>query len=107
KDSSYIVISKNNGGFVTVFNAQGAFVERVQLPAPHEAKLVTVDQASLPTSIQNYLNTTYPGYTFKQAFSATVNGVVQGYVVFISANNTRYAVEFDGSGTFIKAVTVR
>ena len=106
KDSSYVILSKNNGGFVTIFNAQGTFISRVQLPAPHDARLNPIDKGSLPSAILNYLTTTYPGYTFKQAFSATLNGTVKGYVVFINANNTRYAVEFDATGAFVKAVTI-
>lgn len=106
KDSSYVIISKDNGGYVTIFNAQGTFISRVQMPAPQDARLTSIDQGSLPTSVLNYLNTTYPGYTFKQAFSATLNGTLKGYVVFINANNTRYAVEFDATGAFLKAVTI-
>ena len=106
KDSSYIILSKDNGGFVTVFSAQGTFISRVQLPAPHDARLNPIDKGALPSSILNYLSTTYPGYTFKQAFSATLSGTVKGYVVFINANNTRYAVEFDATGAFVKAITI-
>lgn len=106
KDSSYIILSKNNGAFVTVFNAQGGFVSRVQLPSPQDAHLNPIDKGALPSSILNYLSATYPGYTFKQAFSATLNGTLKGYVVFINANNTRYAIEFDASGTFVKAITI-
>jgi hypothetical protein len=31
---------------------------------------------------------------------------VKGYVVFIDANNTKYAVEFDAAGNFLRAKTI-
>jgi hypothetical protein len=54
----------------------------------------------------SYLTTAYPNYVFKKAFSISQSGTIKGYVVFIDANNTKYAVEFDASDNFIKAKTV-
>jgi hypothetical protein len=44
---------------------------------------------------------------FNKAFSITNDGVIKGFVVVIDANNTKYAVEFDVSGTFVSAKTIR
>jgi len=63
--------------------------------------------SALPATAQTYLSTTYPNYVFKQAFEVIQNGTRQGYAVFIDANGTKYALAFDASGNFIKAVTVR
>ncbi|MBE7170884.1 MAG: PepSY-like domain-containing protein [Williamsia sp.] len=106
KDSGYVVLSLNNGAFATVFDASGNFVKRVQLVAKG-SKPGSVDQAALPANVLSYLSTTYPGYVFKHAFKITANGTVQGYVVLIDANNTKYAVEFDAAGNFKAAKTVR
>lgn len=35
RDSSYLVISKNNGLFASLFDAKGNFVKRVELPSQH------------------------------------------------------------------------
>jgi hypothetical protein len=32
--------------------------------------------------------------------------MVKGFVVVIDANNTKYAVEFDAAGNFVKAKTI-
>jgi hypothetical protein len=106
RDSGYVVISKNNGLFATVFNASGAFVSRVDLPAPH-GKANSIDQSALPANVLSYLTTTYPNYVFNKAFSITVNGTVLGYCVVIEANSTKYAVQFDAAGNFVKAKPVR
>ena len=107
-DGSIVVLSKNNGAFATVFAQDGSFVKRIQLPSPgQDGKLNVIDQSSLPASVQGYLSSTYTGYTFKQAFSLIVNGTIQGYIVFINANSTKYAVSFDAAGNFVRAVVVR
>jgi hypothetical protein len=106
RDSGYVVISKNNGLFATVFSASGTFVTRVQLPA-HSGKAISVDQNALPANVLSYLSSTYPGYVFDKAFSITVNGVLQGYCVVIDANNTKYGIQFDGAGNFVRVKTIR
>ena len=107
KDSSYVVLSKNNGLFATVFDYNGNFVKRVQLPAPPAPyTLQSIEQSALPSTVLDYLNTTYPNYVFKKAFSISQSGTLKGYVIFIDANNTKYAVEFDASGNFVKAKTI-
>ncbi len=104
-DSSYIIISADSGLYATVFNHAGDFEKRIKLfsrgPVIHQ-----VDQTALPTGAQTYLTATYPNYVFEKGFSFTMNGVIQGYIVVIDANNTKYAVEFDASGNFLGAITV-
>src|SRR5258705_2731702 len=99
-DSSYAVISKNNGLFATIFDVNGNFQKRVTLPAP-PGNCVPIAESALPTNVLSYLTTTYPNYVFEKAFAAYLNNSLQGYVVIINANNTKYAVKFDASGNFI------
>lgn len=106
-DSSYLIISKNNGVFASLFTNAGVFVKRVALPAPEiNARLSDVAQTALPSNIQSYLGTTYPNYVFGKADSVTVNGMLKGYIVIIDANNTRYCVAFDASGNFVAAKAI-
>lgn len=106
RDSSTVVISKNNGLYATIFNSNGLFIRRDKLPTPkgreHEVSLTT-----LPASAQLYLTDTYPAYIFKKAFAVKKEGIDLGYLVFIDANLTKYAIQFDASGKFITAVAVR
>ena len=106
RDSSIVVISKNNGAFATAFDANGVFVKRSQLQT-QSGNCQTVELSELPSVAANYLAQTYPNYVFNQAFSISMNGALKGFVVMIDANNTKYAVEFDASGTFVSAKTIR
>ncbi|MDQ6812625.1 MAG: PepSY-like domain-containing protein [Bacteroidota bacterium] len=106
KDSSIVVLSVNNGPFATVFDANGTFVSHAALPA-RPGRPASVTQEALPPATLTYLSTTYPNYVFKHAFILKNNGVTNGYAVFIDANATKYAISFDSSGNFVKAVTVR
>ena len=106
RDSSIVVLSVNNGVYSTLFDAGGNFIQRITLPCGaggHSGIL----QSALPANVQTYLSATYPNYVFKHAFVVQSGQTAPGYVVFIDANNTKYAVEFDASGNFVKAVTVR
>ena len=105
-DSSYVVLSKNTGLFATVFDADGNFIKRETLPAPNGDGTTAVQESELPQAITAYLGATYPSYVFKKAFAVTGSDGVQGYVVLIDANNTKYAVAFDASGTFLSAKAV-
>jgi hypothetical protein len=105
RDSSYVVLSKNNGAFATVFDESGNFISRVQLFSK-QGSCNAIEQSALPSATLSYLTTTYPNYVFKKAFSISENGTIKGYVVFIDANNTKYAVSFDSAGNFISAKTV-
>lgn len=106
RDSSTIVLSKNDGAFATAFDADGNFIKRVELPS-RPGHPTSIALADLPAAAQSYLTTTYPGYVFKQAFEITQNGTAQGYAVFIDGNSTKYAVAFDASGNFIAAIAVK
>ncbi|MDB5118913.1 MAG: hypothetical protein JWN56_131 [Sphingobacteriales bacterium] len=106
RDSSTVVISKNNGLYATIFNKSNGFIRRDKLPAP-KGKDQEVTLTSLPASAQTYLTDTYPAYVFKKAFNVKKDGINLGYLVFIDANLTKYAVQFDASGKFITAVAVR
>jgi hypothetical protein len=104
-DSSFLVISENNGLFATVFSSTGDFVRRVQLHTPGPV-VQQVDQTTLPSAAQSYLSTTYPDYVIEKVFSFTSHASLQGYIAVIDANNTKYAVQFDASGNFIGAITI-
>ncbi len=105
-DSSYVILSKNNGAYATIFTANGTFINRIQLHSK-QGNCQPVDEAALPGNIASYLATTYPGYVFKKAFAIKQSNSVAGYVVFIDANSTKYAAEFDASGNFVKVKTIR
>ena len=105
KEGAFIIFSKNNGAFVTVFNANGGFEKRVALPAA-ECELENIPQGALPGAIQAYLSTTYPNYVFNKADKLKVNGTITGYLVIINANNTRYAVAFGADGKFLAAKVI-
>lgn len=104
-DSGYVVISKNNGVFATVFTSAEVFVKRISLPTPGGIK-AAIAEATLPASSLSYLAATYPNYVLDKAFSVTVSGILKGYIAVINANNTRYCVAFDASGNFVAAKTI-
>lgn len=106
KDGSIIVISKNNGLFATVFTSAGVFVKRDSLPA-HPGRPTIVSVTDLPAKASAYLISTFPGYVFNKAFALKINNAVHGYAVIIDVNATRYAVQFDASGNFIKSKVIR
>ena len=106
KDQSIILISRNIEFYATSFTTANVFIKRIQLPAG-PAKVRSIEASALPSKSSAYLNTTYPNYVFKKAFELKVNGALKGYLVLIDANLTKYAIHFDASGQFLKAVTIR
>jgi hypothetical protein len=106
KDLSIIVASKNVTFFGNAFKLDGSFIERNALPS-HGGQDKEIQQSALPANVLTYLNTIYPNYGFKKAFSASEKGAVRGYLVIIDANLTKYAVLFDGNGVFVMAKSVR
>ncbi len=104
-DSDYVLISGNNGLFATVFGSGGTFEKRTALPAPG-GELVSIEQNNLPATVTAYLNATYPSWVFNKAFRVVKSNTLQGFVVIIDANNTRYAVRFDASGNFVAVRTI-
>ena len=106
RDQSIVVISKNVNYFATAFSASNTFLKRHQLPA-FPGKGMSIAASALPAVSTTYLTTTYPNYVFKKAFEIKANGTIKGYLVLIDANLTKYAVHFDATGAFVKAVTIR
>jgi hypothetical protein len=104
-DSSYLVISADSGLYATMFNSAGDFVKRVQLYSRGPVSQ-PINQTDLPSTAQTYLTSTYPDYVFERGYSIYVNGSLQGYIVVIDSNNTKYAVEFDASGNLVGAITI-
>jgi hypothetical protein len=110
RDSSILVISRDNGLFANVFTSAGVFVKRITLD-PHSVKfnppqIQTVVQDSLPSADLTYLENTYPNYVFETALSVSVNNQVERYGVLLDANNTKYAIWFDAAGNVIATVVV-
>ena len=100
KEGAFLIISKNNGAYATLFNKNGGFEKRMALPA-RDVDLVNIAQSALPAVALNFLSSTFPNYVFNKADVLKVNGNVMGYLVLINANNTRYAVAFDANGNFV------
>lgn len=106
KDLSVIVVSKNLTFFANAFKLDGTFIGRNPLPS-HGGQDKEIQQSALPANILSFLNTTFPNYGFKKAFSASEKGVVRGYLVIIDANLTKYAVLFDSNGVLVSVKPVR
>lgn len=100
REGAYVLISKNNGAFATLFNKNGGFEKRVALPAK-DCEMVNIAQLALPSSVLSFLSATFPNYVFNKADLLKSNGTTLGYLVLINANNTRYAVAFDANGNFV------
>jgi F0F1-type ATP synthase membrane subunit c/vacuolar-type H+-ATPase subunit K len=105
-DGTYILISKNKTLFATAITTAPKLVKRIQIDA-QPAKHTAVLQAALPAAIGTYLTATYPGYVFDKAFSANNKSGVLEYTVFITSNNTKFALRFDAVGVFVKALPIR
>ncbi|MDR3714256.1 MAG: hypothetical protein P4L51_15670 [Puia sp.] len=105
-DSSYLVISKDAGViYGTVFSSTGSFVRRVVLADPGGVT-ASVDQTALPSTALSYLTATYPDYVFGKAYSLTSGSTILEYLVVIDANDTKYALLFDGSGAIESTRTI-
>jgi hypothetical protein len=105
RDGDYVVISRNNGLYATIFSSTGIFINRVTLPS-RQGNITPLDAGNLPSAITSYLSATYPGYVFDKAFSFTRNNVLQGYAVVIDSNNTKYCLLFDASGNFVSVKVI-
>jgi hypothetical protein len=110
RDSSYLIITKNNGLFANLFSANGNFIKRVALTptgfSSNHPVLQNINQDSLPAAGLSLLTTIFPNYVFESAVSVAVNGQLQGYGVVIDANNTKYAVWLDPSGNLVAVLPV-
>lgn len=90
------------------FDAVGAFVSVNSSGRGHgktNQSMAAVVQADLLATIKTYLNTTYAGYTFINAYSETSNSVLTGYDVNITYNAINYHVTFDATGAFVSVGT--
>jgi hypothetical protein len=101
---NYLVLSKNNGLFASLFSSTGVFIARVSLSAI--PGLVSVSEATLPTTAVTFLNTAFPNNVVDKAFSVSFAGVLKGYIAIVDANNTRYCVAFDANGNFVAAKAI-
>ena len=104
-DTNYVLLSKNKVLYATMISSSGTLIKRISLDAKPGLH-TTVAESALPAAITTYLTTTYPGYVFNKAFADSINGTVKVYHVFITVNSTNYVIDFDGTGTFIKAITL-
>lgn len=101
---NYLVLSKNNGLFASLFSSTGIFIARVSLSAI--PGLVSVAEATLPTAALTFLSNAFPNYVLDKAVSVSFAGVLKGYIAVIDANNTRYCVAFDANGNFVAAKAI-
>lgn len=100
KEETYIIISKNNGAFATLFDSNHQFENHFGLPAVN-AELEDIAKSGLPSPVLDYLSYTFPNYVFNKADVVHSNGNMLGNLVLINANNTRYAVAFDVFGNCV------
>ena len=75
--------------------------------SPHR-QLDSVAASALPSSITDYLNTNYNGYTFQKAFAEKDSSAnVTAYVVIIVYNGNPVGLKFDASGNFVQVLEQR
>ncbi len=101
----YIVLGKDINLYATIFDSTAAFINREQLPTK-TGRINSIDQNALPANVLNYLGSIYRGYVFDKSFSISRNGILQGYWVVIDANNTKYGIEFDSAGKFVRVKSI-
>lgn len=97
-------IKHNNLSYHLHFDATGKFLTSVERKGKHNGQGVKVAQVDLPAAIKTYLTTTYPNYTFHDAISFSIDGVVKGYGVRITtSDNKEIGLMFDGAGVFLRS----
>jgi hypothetical protein len=65
----------------------------------------TIAFSNLPSSVTDYLNANYAGYTAQKAFAVTdSSGASAGYIVIIQYNNNPVGLKFDSSGNFVSVL---
>jgi hypothetical protein len=66
----------------------------------------TVDMATVPVALTNYVASNYVGYTTQFVYAIKSNGTLTGYLANL-VNGTQHAnARFDATGTFVKAVVL-
>lgn len=98
-------ITYNSVNYHVTFDATGTFVSVGTRVAKTPTTNVPVAQADLLAAITTYLNTNYAGYTFVNAYSEAVSGVIANYDVNITSNAVTYHVVFDAKGVFVSVGT--
>jgi len=100
KEEAIIVISKNNGGFANVFNKNLELQKHLSI-CDANCQLEDIEKSNFSTNLLKTLSNTFPNYIFDYADKMNVNGVSMGNLIFINANNTRYAVTVDVNGNIL------
>ena len=100
KEEAIIVISKNNGGFANVFNKNLELQKHMSI-CEVNCQLEDIEKSTVSSKVLTTLSNTFPNYIFNYADMMNVNGVSMSNLVFINANNTRYAVTFDTNGNLL------
>jgi hypothetical protein len=98
-------ITYNSVNYHVTFDATGTFISVGTRKAKTPTTNVPVAQADLLATIQTYLTTNYAGYTFVNAYSEAVSGVIANYDVNIISNAVTYHVVFDAMGVFVSVGT--
>ncbi|MES2516512.1 MAG: hypothetical protein V4585_00310 [Bacteroidota bacterium] len=98
-------ITFNSVNYHVTFDATGTFVSVGTRKVKTATTNVPVAQADLLATISTYLNTNYAGYTFVNAYSEAVSGVIANYDVNITSNTVTYHVVFDATGVFVSVGT--
>ena len=97
-------ITFNSLNYHIHFDATGKFLTSVERTGKHNGQGVKVAEADLLPAIKTYLTTTYPGYTFDDAISFSVDGTVKGYGVRITtADAKEIGLMFDAAGVFLRS----
>ncbi len=106
RTGNFVVVTTNNGIFITLFDANGKFISHTAAPTP-AGKPAEITADKLPAAATKYLTTTYPAYVFKHALAfKDAAGTVTGYGVLIDASGTKYVVQFDAAGKFLSAKVI-
>lgn len=88
-----------------MFSSEGTFIIRYELTSGR-GNCEEIGESELPAAVATYLEASYPNFVFKKAFIRNTDDNLKGYLVFIDANNTKYAMEFDSTGSLVKVKTV-
>lgn len=100
KEDAYLVMTKNNGGYAHVFNANLEPQKHLAL-CGNSCQMEDLEKSNLSSNVLNRLSNVFPNYVFNKADLMTVNNSSMGTLVLINANNTRYAVTFNNNGEMV------
>lgn len=100
KEEAIVVVSKNNGGYVNVFNKNLDHQKHLAI-CDNNCRLTDTEKSTFSAGMLNTLSNHFPNYIFECADNMQVNGVSQGNLIILNANNTRYAVTLDMNGKLL------